>query len=277
MSIRIEINLEPGDTFESKLRAYFPSVFESAGPIFAGENVTPNPPEGTAPAGWSNPYNPSSQPILRDEEGRPVLRAMPTTLHERVQAEAPPEKPKRGPGRPRKAVTEAEQAERIFTVRRNGGAIEGEYQDSGTATEVLIGLMKSAGDVAALTELHAVNKDELAGWPAERVSEIDDAYVELDATLRAGEPEPAPDVEAPGPHKDLEGNEMTSLSRNKASARNAVQAYVTAKGNAGMEWVRGTLFKELGGMSNISSLADDDERHGQIVDRLAPMLGLPVA
>jgi hypothetical protein len=264
VTIKIEIELREGEDLRSKLAAALPMLFSEAlsvAPARRQERVTTAAEDaevaGLPPVPVPVAYgDPNTVPIIRDGE---VVGVEP----------APPKR-----GRKPKA---AEPAPQVWTVRRYAGHIEGEFNDTGEAAEKLAELIRLAQEPKALDDLLRHNAEEMERWPRERLDEINEIVGEVRMQMIAGEP-PAPTepdaVEVPGPHSGRDGKPLESLSRDKPSATNAVFAYASRRGAAGMTVVL-EKFGELG-MQNVSSLADDDPRLGQIVDWLAPKLGLEV-
>lgn len=197
-----------------------------------------------------------------------------------------PQSEKRGPGRPRKAdaapapaetqpAPAAEAKPAMFTVRRYDGRLEGEYADSGTATEALVGLVREANDTEALDSLLRENSDEVQTWPQERRGDVFDAIDAVRKVLKSKAEAPAA---SSGPHFDLQGNVMTELAPTKQGAMNAVNAVVAAGGgNGGPGYQAARTFMDSLGVPRVSALGDDDPKIKQIVEWAAQRLGLPVA
>lgn len=232
MAIHIQVDLEPGETLAEVLgrAGLIPSAprfnvtaadieaMRGAGPSGTIIQIAPTP----LPAAAGEAHHESGAPDgQQDAAGR-----------------ATAEPPKRAPGRPRKdgspaqprpPVPAAEAKPAVFTVRRYGGQTEGEYTDSGQAADVLLGLIREAGDGQALDELMQHNAEEVLTWPKERQQDVIEAADAVRAVMKAGEPE----AEAAKPatparqHLDLDGqpfHEVTLDAKGVMTAANACVA-----------------------------------------------------
>lgn len=212
-----------------------------------------------------------------------------------IAAGAPPsDAPARRRGRPPKAVAEpavttpaedaevaglppADPASRVFTVRRYGGAIEGEYDDSGTAAEVLIGLIREAHDEQALVQLSAENSEEVKTWPEERHRDVVEAAEAAMRVLKAKAETPAPAAPASGPHFAVDGTPFKAVTLNMPGAISAINAFVAAGGGAGTNaYMEAKKFLESINVAQVSKLPAGDPRIVQIAEWGAQRLGLPV-
>jgi hypothetical protein len=207
----------------------------------------------------------------------------------------PADMPKRGRGRPPKSAepvritTPAEDAEvaglppadpqpKVFTVRRYGGAIEGEYTDSGTAAEVLIGLIREAHDEQALVQLSTENAEEVKTWPEERHREVVESAEAVMRVLKSKAEAPAPAAPASGPHFSQKGEVMKEITPDMRGAINAINAFVAAGGGAGTSaYLEAQAFLKDMDVVKVSMLPDGDARIAQIAEWGAKKLGLPLA
>jgi len=182
-------------------------------------------------------------------------------------------KPAEGAEPKPKPEPEAEPSGPVYTVRRYGGMIHGEYADSGSATQDLLGLISEAGDVEALEALVVAN-DGIAFWPQERRQVITNAVKSAHATLASATPAHA----TPAPqHFALNGAVLGGLTPDKQGAMDGVNAVVAAEGGAGGGgYAAAKAFMESLGVARVSKLDDGDPNLGKIAAWCAARLGLPV-
>lgn len=276
MPIQINITLQPGESLVGMLReaglihTHFDLVEGGVrvGPVEGGVRVGAA--DGSFTHSIRDAWNvaPSSQP-----EPAPAPAAEP---------------PKRGPGRPRKteAATEpagaVETKPAVYTVRRYGGMVEGEYPDSGQAAEALIELVREAHDIEALNSLMAANGDDMKGWPAERIIEATEAAAAVRTVLKTkAEPpaeKPAEPAPTSGPHFALDGTVLKAITADKQGAMNGVNAVVAAEGGSGGPgYTAARAYMDELGVPKVSALADNDDRLPKLAAWCAQRLGLPIA